>query len=249
MASKTDKTVAKKVAKKPSKKKQASKTTKKTPKKRVAKKATSTAKKSADTLSLVANNEKEIVEKVYSERNLSTGLETLSQSQQDEIKAIGESLLRGERPVQKSIAKNAKQQEIIDTYSNIIQSTMDEIMNLSTYVPREEVLEVAKTNPRALTALRDADPWTVHKLGGQYYLKTGIQTIEVVRDYIFKLEKVVLKYQREASDAKLRVNEIQTSANARVDALEKELYDYRNGGFWSTIKLAFSRLFKGVNNG
>lgn len=240
------KTVAKRVAKKSTKKPQTTKTTKKAAKKTVAKKV---AAKPKTNLKVVQPTEKQIVEQVYNERNLSSGLESLSQSQHDEIRAMGEAMLRGERPQQKSIAKNAKQQAIIDSYSNIIQSTMDEIMNLSTYAPREDVLEVAHSNPQALVALRDAEAWTVHKLGAEYYLKTGINTIERVRDYVFKLEKVCLNYKKTADDAKLRVEEIQTSANARVDSLQKELDNVRNQGFWSLIKLAFAGLFKGENNG
>ena len=244
----TTKRSAKTSAKKTTKKSQATKTTRKSTAKKAVKKTT--PRKRTAALKVVEPTEKQIVEQVYNERNLSSGLEGLSQAQHDEIRAIGEAMLRGEAPPQqKSIAKNAKQQAILDTYSNIIQSTMDEIMNLSTYVPNDDVLEVAKTNPQALVALRDAEPWTVHALNGQYYLKTGIKTVEIVRDYIFKLEKVCLQYKNTADDATRRYDEMLQVKNESIDLYRKELDNVRNLGFWSLIKLAFTGLFKGENNG
>lgn len=235
---KPTKKVAKTVAKKAPAKKKVSKNTKKKTTTTSAKR--SAAQRLAETPAprAASQNEQTIVEKVMNERNLMTGVEGLSSEQHAEIT---EMVLTG-KP-QRSIAKNAKQQAFIDNFNQIFESTVAEVENLASYVPREDVLELAQTNPEVLVALRDAEPWTVHYLNKNYFLKTGVNTIEPVRDYIFKLERVVLNYQRQTNVAKERLS----LEELQVDSLRKELYNVRNQGFFALIKLAFSSLFKKEN--
>ena len=150
---------------------------------------------------------------------------------------------------QQSIAKSAKQQAFLDSFNQIFESTVAEVENLASYVPREDVLDLAYENPEVLVKLRDADPWTTHLINGNYFLKTGVNTIEPVRDYIFKLEKVVINSQQKVSQAETRYNEMLQIKDEAIDLYRKELDNVRNLGFWSLIKLAFSGLFKGENNG
>lgn len=232
------KKVAKTVAKKAPKKKQVAKTTKK--------KATTTSAKRSAAQRLAetpapraaSSQEQTIVEKVLNERNLTTGVEGLSPEQHAEIQNM---VLTG--APQQSIAKNDKQQAFLDSFNQIFDQTVAEVENLASYVPREDVLELAQTKPEVLEALRDAEPWTVHYLNETYFLKTGVKTIEPVRDYIFKLEKVVLNYSKQTEEAKSRL----ALEELQVDSLKKELYDVKNQGFLALIKLAFSSLFTKEN--
>lgn len=239
----TKKTVAKTVAKKTPKKKQVAKTTKKKTTTTSAKR--SAAQRLAETPSPKASSsvEQTIVEKVMNERNLMTGVENITPTQHAEIT---EMVLTG-RP-QKSIAKNAKQQAFLNGFNQIFEQTVAEVENLAAYVPREDVLELAQTNPEVLEALRDSEPWTVHYLNGNYFLKTGVKTIEPVRDYIFKLEKVVLGYKKQTDQTMLMANELSKEYEKLVASTNKELYNIKNKGFFALIKLAFSSLFKKENS-
>ena len=154
-AKKSAKTSAKKTTRKP----KATKTTKKTTKSTVAKKKTtrtprkSAAQRLAETPapSTKRSNELSIVEKVFNERNLTTGVEGLTPEQHAEIKNM---VLTG--APQQSIAKSAKQQAFLDSFNQIFESTVAEVENLASYVPREDVLDLAYENPEVLVKLRDA---------------------------------------------------------------------------------------------
>jgi hypothetical protein len=177
------------------------------------------------------DSEKSIVEKVFNERNFTTGMELARpQGAIHHETELGTVRIEGEVTPEKL--------ELARQFHEMFAAATGEIESLAEYKPPEEMLDLVKSgaiDDARLAEIKAAKPWTVFKVNLKYLLKTPDNKLEEVKDYCYRLERAVLaqigirKQADEAARNSLKfVQEQLDIALRQNEAYEKHLTDLKN---------------------